>query len=961
MVKRLIEVAIPLLDVSEESGKEKTIRHGHISILHMWWARRPLAACRAVILASLIPDPDSADCPESFRIAVDEILADRKYIPTTDDGSNAADTRRNRCLELIKHLVKWENSLDESHLQPARKLIQIAHELEHAPNGSAPRVLDPFSGGGAIPLEAQRLGCQAIAVELNPVAHLIQVCMLTLAPRFGTPDSRSVPEYIDHLAAHNSQKSGRTLFSETHKHSATEQRYPNVDVSPSDYKVNPLASDVRYWGTWVLDSAKEELAEFYPQEADGSDPVAYIWARTVKCPNPACGITIPLYRQSWLCKKSNRKIALRLEVDSHECKFDICEDGEIDFDPNKGTIQRGQASCPNCQTVANSKYLQAEGASGRIGHRMLAVMSAHSGRTGRNFRLANDDDTGVFGKAAEVLDRLKSTNPSLAPDEPLQAWSGVFNAPLFGMAKWSDLFNSRQLLALTNFVKQIQRAGERLREYHDQEYADAVVLILALTLDRLADLATSLCAYEPIAQCPRHLFGRQAIPMVWDYGEGVPPSERTCSWGKCLERTLDSLDNIWEVKGNPEVIQGTASGLPIDTGTIAAVITDPPYYDAVPYSDLSDFFYVWLKRTVGDTYPSLFRTPLTPKRQEIVSHLGKNYPGQRKTSRDYEDGMQTAFSEMQRVIVDDGICCVMFAHKTTSAWEALIAGLLAAGMNVTASWPIHTEMKSRLRGQGSAALASSVTLVCRKRTEDAGEGLWDDVRQELKQVAQERLEFFWNQGIRGADFFISAIGPSLSVYGRYARVIRLSGEAVDVGEFLDEVRGLVTSYALTKILHTSHTSTIDPESRFYVVWKWSYGEAKVPADESFKLAQALGMDTEEMWDKSGVLSKSGENVQAVTVEKRMKIKDLGEPESDGTPASLIDVLHGLCAYRQTGDNAGMEEFLVRSGQARNQSLWLVAQAVSEILPDGDKEKQLMQGLLNQKEGLEEATREGRLF
>lgn len=262
---------------------------------------------------------------------------------------------------------------------------------------------------------------------------------------------------------------------------------------------------------------------------------------------------------------------------------------------------------------------------------------------------------------------------------------------------------------------------------------------------------------------------------------------------------------------------------------------------------------------------------------------------------------------------------------------------------------------------GKAVLASSIFLVCRKREKEASNGLWDDVRRDLKPVAKERLDFFWSQGIRGADFFVSAIGPALSVFGKYERVTKLTGEEVTVGQFLDEVRGLVTAYALNKIMKTTQTAIIDPESRFYVIWKWSYGDAKVPADESFKLAQALGMDTDVMWDRTGVLEKSGENVAAVSVAKRMKIKDLGEPSSDGSPASLIDVLHRLCVFRDKGDSEGMAEFLGRSGQGRNHNLWLVAQAVSEILPDGDKEKQLMQGLLNQRDKLEEAGREKRLF
>jgi adenine-specific DNA methylase len=408
-------------------------------------------------------------------------------------------------------------------------------------------------------------------------------------------------------------------------------------------------------------------------------------------------------------------------------------------------------------------------------------------------------------------------------------------------------------------------------------------------------------------------------------------------------------------------VRGSATALPFDSGTVTAVTTDPPYYDAVPYSDLSDFFYIWLKRMVGSFFQDIFRTPLTPKSQELIAYYGSGKRKIQKPPEWYEAGMREAFVEIRRVLNTDGMACIMFAHKTTSAWESVIVGLLRSGLVVTSSWPFHTEMKTRMVAKNAAALASSVTLVCRKREQTAGDGLWDDVRQELKPAAKERLDFFWSQGIRGADFFISAIGPSLSVFGKYERVTKLSGEEVTVGQFLDEVRGLVTAYALNKIMKTTQTANIDPESRFYVIWKWSYGDAKVPADESFKMAQALGMDTEIMWDRTGVLEKAGENVQAVAVAKRMKIKNLGDPNADSTPGSLIDVLHRLCAFREKGDNEGMTEFLGRSGQGRNPNLWVVAQAVSEILPDGDKEKQLMQGLLNQRDQLEEAGRQMKLF
>jgi adenine-specific DNA methylase len=968
MLKRLIEVALPLKEISEQSAHEKTVRSGHISNLHLWWARRPLAACRAAVFASLLPDPDDPDCPKAFRKLVMEVLSKNDFKPKNGDGSTVEDTPRGRCLEFIKHLVKWENSNDPEFIDPARKLIAAAHKVVLNTDGDIPKVLDPFAGGGAIPLEALRLGCEAHAVDLNPVAHLIELCTLVYPQRYGQPDSRPVPDYIKRLVALNKAKkktkTGKGLFEdgESSAVASDDEIVPNVEISETEYRKNPLAADLKYWGHWIASAASEQLDDLYPSPVAGVSPVAYLWARTVQCPNPSCNATIPLYRSLWLCKKKNRTVALcrTLNKRTKTCDFTVVE-GKFDFDPDAGTTQRGQASCPFCQTLASSQYLQNEGKAGRIGQQMMAVISSKDKGSGRHFREPKNSDLKAMDIAAQRLSELVTkTGNSVVPNEPLKAWSGVFNAPLFGMDTWGKLFSPRQLYSLATFASLIKRTCDRL-SCHDDEYAKAVAIILSLNLDRLADLSNTLCTYEPIAQCPRHLFGRQALPMVWDYAEGVPPSDRTCSWLNCLDRTLDSFSELWPIQGQAKVAQGSATRIPYENDSLAAVVTDPPYYDAVPYSDLSDFFYVWLKRCIGERVGTLFNTPLTPKTQELVSHLGKNYPGKRKTASDYEAGMRTAFGEIRRVLLPDGISCVMFAHKTTTAWESLIAGLLDSGMVVSASWPFHTEMKSRLRGQGSAALASSVTLVCRRRTETAGSGIWDDVRQELKTVAQERLGFFWNQGIRGADFFISAIGPALSVFGKYERVTKLSGEEVTVGQFLDEVRSLVTNFALAKILKTMHTGTIDPESRFYVVWKWSYADAKVPADESFKLSQALGLNSETLWNKTGVLEKGGENVQATPVSKRIKIKNLGEPTADGAAASLIDVLHRMCAFREKNDTPGMVEFLGRSGQAKNHSLWLVAQAVSEILPDGEKEKQLMQGLLNQKDGLLEAAREKRLF
>jgi putative DNA methylase len=969
VLKRLIEVALPLKEVSAASSREKAIRHGHISTLHIWWARRPLATCRAAVFAALLPDPDDAECPDSFRTLVSGLLGRPEFKPQPQNGKPVEDTPRNRCLEFMKHLVTWENSNRSEYIEPARKLISAAHKLLNPDAGTeSPKVLDPFAGGGAIPLEALRLGCDAHAVDLNPVAHLIQLCTLVYPQKFGQRGSRPLPDHIRELISANAGghgADGTGLFAGREKAPASDRVkasfLPSVEITEEEYLQNPLATDIRYWGHWVLQRAKESLRQYYPTERN-SVPVAYIWARTIRCTNPSCALTIPLIKQLWLCNKANKKVSVRLRVPAKgsDCRFDIVADNDIDFDPEEGTAQEGEAACPRCQTVIGGAEMRSRSMQGQVSQQLVAVVTATPGTSGKAYRAPNKRDLEAFEAATEALQNLPPDWPQvptepIPPDRPSPNSRGLSGIVNYGLTTFGAMFNSRQLLTHLTLVHYVQKAIASIGR-SDLDYATAVGTFLGLCVDQVLPFSTSLNRWKSDAEAVVDLWGRQAVPMVWDYCENNPIGEHGGTWEFRLERLLQPVRGICCMNGVGTAIRGTATRLPEGDGSVAAVITDPPYYDSVPYSDLSDFFYVWLKRSLHDVHPELFRTPLTPKREELIAYYGSGKRQVQKSPEWYEGGMANAFSEMRRALSHNGISCVMFAHKTTSAWESIIAGLLKSGLMVTASWPFHTELTTRMVARDAAALASSVTLVCRPRPLEVQPGLWDDVRRELQQLARERLDFFWSQGIRGADFFISAIGPALSVFGQYERVTKLSGEEVTVGQFLDEVRSLVTNYALSKIMNTSHTGAIDSECRFYVVWKWSYGEGKVPADESFKLAQALGMDTEIMWDRTGVLEKGGENVQAVSIEKRMKVKELGEKNADGSPASLIDVLHRLCAFREKGDNSGMAEFLTRSGQGQNSSLWLVAQAVSEILPDGDKEKQLMQGLLNQRDTLQDAAR-----
>jgi putative DNA methylase len=972
MLKRLIEVALPLKEISEHSAREKSIRHGHISTLHIWWARRPLAACRAAVFASLIPDPDDPACPGEFRKLVLDVLGKNQFKPTNSDGSSVEDTPRNRCLEFIKHLVRWENSNNPGYIDPARKLIVAAHKLLHPDADSdTPRVLDPFAGGGSIPLEALRLGCEAHAIDLNPVAHLIELCTLVYPQKYGQPDSRPVPDYIKQLIAYNQTRrkirAEVDLFEKDDATLSTDNEViPDAQVTEAEYRKNPLATDVKYWGHWILKRATQEIGEFYPNDADGSIPIAYLWARTVKSPNPATPFPTPLLRHTWLTKKAKPQAAFKIvpKVGERLCVFELCFDGEIDFDPSEGTVKQGKAVCSYSQATISNNYLQAEGKAGRLGEQLAAIVLSQPNGP-RKYRIATAKDRKIIEAVEARLEETKQTKPfgnlSTIPDEHIPITEiRRLSVPLYGLDTFGKLFTPRQLLTLITLATWVRKTVEQSAQYHDADYALAIAAYLAALFDRVLDRSSTACIWHTARETVEGTVGRHTLPMTWDFAETNPITGGSGNIEGAIEWVVSVIQTTAQASSHPaQVTRGMAQQLPFSG--LEAVITDPPYYDAVPYSHLADYFYVWLRRILGAQLQSLFSTPLCPKGPEIVQDRPHRLSNSKKTKAFFEAEMTKALTATNASLCPNGILVLVFAHKSTAAWETLVQSLLKAGLEVTSSWPLHTEMTGGMVKVGKAVLASSIFIVCRRRSLEEQDGLWDDVRQELTKVANERLNFFWNQGIRGADFFISAIGPALSVFGKYDRVTKLSGEEVTVGQFLDEVRSLVTNYALTKILHTSHTAALDPESRFYIVWKWSYGDENVPADESFKLSQALGMHTEEMWDRTGVLEKSGENVQTVPIVKRMRVKNLGEPTADGAPASLIDVLHRLCAFREKGDAQGMAQFFGQSGHANNPTLWLVAQAISEILPDGDKEKQLMQGLLNQREGLEEATRQRVLF
>lgn len=529
MLKRLIEVALPLKEVSKQSAREKSIRHGHISTLHIWWARRPLATCRAAVFASLVPDPDDPECPEGFRSLVREVLGRSEFRPRSEeDGRPVEDTPRNRCLEFIKHLVRWENSNNPDYLEPARRLIAAAHKILHpGAEGDAPKVLDPFAGGGAIPLEALRLGCEAHAVDINPVAHLIELCTLVYPQKYGQPDSRPVPDYIKRLVAVNrGKKKGKkdtTLFDKNEASVIEEENeiVPNIEISESEYRKNPLAADVKYWGRWVLDKAKPVLAPLFPRSAEGKEPVAYFWARTVTCENPTCGATIPLLRQTWIAKSQRRKIAFQIlpDQDSKRCTYQIVHDQHIQFDPAKATMQQGSVICPFCKTVASGAYLRKQACSGNMGVQLVVSSFLDQGRR-KSYEVAEKSGGLPVELAQALITQRRSSNcygtvpwlpTEVVPsDRPAPNSRGLSGVQRYGADAFFKLFSTRQLAVLVEFAANVRAAIAEIVEAHDPEYARAVSTYLAFALSKLADRNSANCVWRPQTEAMGHSFSRQA-------------------------------------------------------------------------------------------------------------------------------------------------------------------------------------------------------------------------------------------------------------------------------------------------------------------------------------------------------------------------------------------------------------------------------------------------------------------
>ncbi|HEX3960597.1 MAG TPA: DUF1156 domain-containing protein [Trebonia sp.] len=810
---KLIEVALPLEDINRESAREKSIRHGHPSTLHLWWARRPLAACRAVLFAQLVDDPSAH--PDKF--------------PTEE----AQKAERDRLHGIISRLVVWENIHDE-------KLLREAHdEILKSTDGNPPPILDPFAGGGSIPLEAQRLGLEAHASDLNPVAVLINKALIEIPPKW---------------AGH------KPVFP-----SATAERltWPGA---------TGLAEDVRRYGKWMRDEAERRIGQLYPKvNVGGTDctVIAWIWARTVTCPNPACAGTMPLVRSFWLGRKKGKERYVIPIPDGKHVRFEI---GGPDGVPREGTVGRTGAECLMCGTPVPLSYIREEGRATRMGAQLMAI--AAEGPRQRYYIAPNKEHE----KAADV------PRPNDVPEAELPDHALGFRVQGYGMRTWADLFTSRQLTALTTFADLAQEARARVTaDGADAGYADAVATYLALIVSRVADRNSSICTWDssPKMESLRNTFARQAISMNWDFGEGNVFSDGSGNFADAGEW----VSNV--VRSVPATASGIASQANAATRAYDGLLvaTDPPYYDNVGYADLSDFFYSWLRRSLDFIYPELLGTMLTPKSDELVADPFRH----EDANKFFEDGFTDVFRHVCEGTPVGFPITVFYAFKqsesdddggqSSTGWETLLEGMIASGWSVTGTWPVRTELSNRPRGLGSNALASSVVLACRPRPADAGftdrRGLINVLREEFPD-ALRKLE----QGkVAPVDLRQAAIGPGMAIFSRYARVNEPDGSPMRVRAALSLINQVLKE--------STDGGAFDSDTQWCVEWFKQYGFDTGPFGPADVLARAIDTSVQGL-ERAGVLSSRANKVKLLSVRD---IPDSYDPTTDDRTSQWEICLH----------------------------------------------------------------------
>ncbi|MBB1285248.1 DUF1156 domain-containing protein [Flavisolibacter sp. BT320] len=992
--KKLIEVAMPIKEISAECVRDDRIQHGHISSLHKWWARRPLPVCRAVVFASLVPDPLDEHCPQAFKDAIHLLLGQENNpgdpykpyldIPWTSVYDPMEVNFRNRLQmfigkfteEMQQHLlhqkpkpgaanqlsdfslIKWDSKNNEIIINKARQLIWVAYNsaadntatakalladfdvhynamkraeeelysivdrhlhtetvkektdnLERAIEAflaKMPKVFDPFAGGGAIPLEAARLGCRTFGNDINPVAHIIQKGSIEFPQKYGKPIIYSKDEFVSRY--------GKQVLMQLplSNHIVSNGEVIAVRIE------NQLSFDFEYYANQVLSFAKKEIGKYYPSDDNGNEPLAYYWARVGICNNPSCKAEVPLLRGFYLANTKSKQVYLNPLIRGKRIEFEIRQ-GKYDEKKLEGWNSSGNLKCPVCQNLTDVKQIKEQNITGGLGERMLAVI--YEGKKGKEYRLPTDKDL-------EVLNRVKVSD---RPREKMQRNSAGGDTFGWGITEWGQLFSDRQLVALNMLVEKTIQVLSDVK-FLTTDYKLALQTYLGIWINRMASRLTSFGLIDLGGEKVVDLFGRQAIPMVFDYPEVNVFRLEQISW---IVRYINSEGFLF----NHSKVYNSTSGEKnqFQNKSIDAVITDPPYYDAMAYADLSDFYYVWLKKTLGREYPLNFATPQTPKSEECTALKHHHGGSKERAKQHFEKKLLQIFDAIEYQTKD--IVSIMFAHQSTEAWTTLCNSILGARMNITGSWAIDTEKKGGLK-QNKSFLSSSVTVACRP-SERSSLGDFKEVKKAIEKTVVKEVEELYKLGFRGADLLTACFGQAVSEFGKYEKVEKGDGSEVTVAELLKMARESAFD-ALLKGFDG------DDFTKFYIGWLQLYGFAESDFDDAAKLSRVgLSINVAQLFTEH-ILIKNGNKQTLGTAEERLKLnKNLGEkPDS-----FLIDQVHKAMLLFQGTKRNLLLQYIAKKAASPESSFWRVLTSLAEILPAGSDEHKAAIGLLTNKESL----------
>lgn len=978
--KKLIEVALPIKEISAESVRDKSIRHGHISTLHLWWARRPLPVCRAIVFASLVPDPLDDNCPEAFKYAVEMLLNEGlarlhympyKDIPYTSIVDEMEDNWRNRLMMFIGKfsekcqanmlagkttspkeqlddwsLIKWENKNNPKILRLARELIFVAYQSDKRPSATweelhvefnqlydaipaaekqlyelkdrhletdevklretelqaaidafqnkMPSVFDPFAGGGAIPLEAARLGCRSYGNDINPVAHIVERGSAEFPQKYGKPIVYSKVEF-------------EKLYGEEGVKMAQEDAR-GITFDGKCYRIpNRLVFDVEFYAKKILAEAEKEVGYLYPADENGNKPIAYYWVRTAKCSNPSCGAEVPLMKGFYLCNTPKKKVYLNPIYNDKEISFEI-KKGSCDH--LKPFLKHRECSltCPCCGSVTDGKTIKAMSKNHLTGRRLVAVIKESN--NGKDYTIPSQEDI----KACSInFADIEKPVGNLPKND-----SQNLKIPLWGYESWASMFMNRQIKTINTLEKKIDDVSSVLTK---SCYGIAVYTYLCILLNRITPRYNMFTLWNTKAETLEHIFGRQAIPMTFDFPDANIFGNKTGS----ASNQIDWITGYLEMESKSpftSFFSNSSSGenSQFKNKSITAVVTDPPYYDAIAYGDLSDFFYIWYKRVLSKVYPIIFSTPLTPKTEECtaIKHHHNNNESEAKIH--FENKLTQIFDAIEMQTSD--VVSIMYAHQSTQAWTTLCNSILNARMNITGSWSIDSERSGAGVKTNMAFLESSVTVACRP-SERKGYADFDEVKRNIRNLVKAEVEKLYSLGFRGADLLTACFGQAVSAFGQYKRVETAEGDPVSVGQLLEFARESAAQALLEGVPG-------EPQTKFYCGWLQMNGMSECDFDDVNKYTR-VGVNVEiRSLQSDKLLITDGNKQHLATAEEHV-----GANRNWGTQPTdyLISQVHRMMLAYMGGDEALMNKMVRELCPQSDAPQWRLLDFLQGHLPE----------------------------